>query len=274
MYSLSGITILISVKNKLNIENLRSKVIHFHRNNIKVKQLPEWWREPILATAKADERFDILPEIAADIHMLPSNMLPSCKTIIVFFIPFTSEITNGNIVGKFASENWGRSLSVTNDLIQNISEFIKEYLLKKGYNSELTPATYNFDHASLASRWSHKHLAHITGLGRLGINAQMITPKGCSGRLGSLLTEADFGDNPLVRVEHLCRHKIGQNCLRCISSCPVKAISLEGIDRQRCNQRLQVNRKRFATRPDMSDDIEVCAKCVAGMPCSLTSPVK
>lgn len=25
--------------------------------------------------------------------------------------------------------------------------------------------------------------------------------------------------------------------------------------------------------PDMRDDMEVCAKCVAGMPCSLTSPV-
>ena len=38
-------------------------------------------------------------------------------------------------------------------------------------------------------------------------------------------------------------------------------------------QRLQVNLKRFAARPDMDDDIEVCAKCVAGMPCSLTSPI-
>ena len=44
-------------------------------------------------------------------------------------------------------------------LNQDICEFIREYFIKSGYHSELTPSTYNFDPESLTTRWSHKHLA-------------------------------------------------------------------------------------------------------------------
>lgn len=207
------------------------------------------------------------------ITCFPTIFYPHAKPLSFFFVPFTLEITVGNIDGKFASNDWGRSLSLTNELIEDISQFLKDTFIENGYHSELTPATYNFDPVSLSARWSHKHLAHISGLGRFGINAQMITPSGCSGRLGSLVTEADLGNHPLVTAEHLCLHKAGQVCMKCIKNCPVNAVSVKGIDRHRCNQRLQDNLKRFAARPDMTDDMEVCAKCVAGMPCSLTSPV-
>ena len=256
----------------MDIGQLRTGIADFCRRQIKKKQLPDWWRDPILATAAADERFQILPEIAASNHMLPQELLPTCRTVIVFFIPFTPELTQGNIQGKFASDDWGRALSLTNDLIQDISEFIRDSLRDEGFASELTPATYNFDPESLTARWSHKHLAHIAGLGRFGINAQMITPLGCAGRLGSLVTEAALGNHPLVVNENLCLHRAGGECLKCRDNCPVQAVTLEGVHRQTCNQRLQVNRKQLAAK-GMAEDLEVCAKCVAGMPCSLQSPV-
>lgn len=42
------------------------------------------WRKPLLATAKADDRFDILPRIAAEDHGLPRDLLPSAKSVVVF----------------------------------------------------------------------------------------------------------------------------------------------------------------------------------------------
>ncbi len=257
----------------MDINELRGRVTKFCHSQIRQQQLPNWWREPLLATANADERFDILPQIAATNHLLPSELLDSCRTVMVFFIPFTEELSNGNIDGKFPSDDWGLALSRTNDLLQCISEFIRDLFEQFGYKSELTPVTYNFDPDSLMARWSHKHLAHLTGLGRFGVNAQLITPAGCAGRLGSLVTEADFGNHPLVEEKELCLHKAGDDCLKCMQTCPVKAVTLKGIDRNRCNQRLQINRKRFASKPDMRDDIEVCAKCVSGMPCGLQAPI-
>ena len=257
----------------MNINHLRERVTDFCHSQIRQQQLPEWWRDPLLATADADERFEILPQIATTNHMLPNELLGSLRTVVVFFIPFTDELSNSNIGGKFPSDGWGLSLSLTNDLIQSISEFMRDHFAEFGYKSKLTPATYNFDPDSLTARWSHKHLAHLTGLGRFGVNAQIITQSGCAGRLGSLVTEAELGNHPLVEKKELCLHKIGYDCLKCMQTCPVKAVTLKGIDRHRCDQRLQINRKRFAARPNMRDDIEVCAKCVSGMPCDLQLPI-
>jgi epoxyqueuosine reductase len=257
----------------MDINELRKAVTEFFRKRTERKQLQDLWREPLLATAEADDRFDILPEIASGNHMLPRDLLKTCQSVAVFFIPFTAGVSDSNAEGKFASDAWGLSLALTNGLIQDISEFIRDFLAGYGYKSELTPATYNFDPESLTARWSHKHIAYIAGLGRFGINAQLITPLGCAGRLGSLVTEAGLGNNPLTGEGELCLHKTGRECLRCMKTCPVRAVTLKGIDRRRCDKRIQVNRKRFASEPDMPDDIEVCAKCVAGMPCSLQSPL-
>lgn len=257
----------------MNISELRKIVTDYFRRRIKQKQLPNWWRDPLLATAEADDRFNVLPKIAAENHMLPGELLKTCKTVVVIYIPFSAEVADGNAGGKFASDDWGVSLAPTNGLIRDLIEFIGDSFARYGYKSELTPATYNFDAESLTARWSHKHLAHIAGLGRFGINAQLITPSGCAGRLGSLVTEAQLGDNPLVEEKELCLYKTGNECLRCMKSCPVHAVTLKGIERYRCDKRIKVNRIRFATKPDMADDIEVCAKCVAGMPCSLRSPL-
>ena len=256
----------------MDIQHMRELVSELCRNHARRRRLPNWWRDPLLSVAEADERFAVLPDIAASNHMLPADLLPSCRTVVVFFVPFTAELSDGNAAGKFASEAWGRSLPLTNDLIQRISCRIRDYFAGFGYRSKLTPATYNFDPESLTARWSHKHLGHLAGLGRFGVNAQLITPLGCAGRLGSLVTEAPMGNHPLVTAEELCLHKAGGDCLMCMKTCPVQAVTPAGIDRHRCDGRIQVNRRRFAARPGMPDDIEVCAKCASGMPCSLSPP--
>ena len=113
----------------MNIHELRTCVVDYCRNQIRQGQLPDWWRDPLLVTADADERFNVLPKVAATNHMLPSELLASCRTVVVFFIPFSKTLANGNIDGKFPSDGWGLSLSLTNDLIQHTSEFIAQSLV-------------------------------------------------------------------------------------------------------------------------------------------------
>jgi epoxyqueuosine reductase QueG len=256
----------------MDITTLRTKVTGFCRERIKELDLPDWWREPLLATARADERFDILPKIAAPNHMLPRDLLLTCRSVVVFMVPFNAGLSGSNIGGKFPSPEWGLAMPRTNQLIQDIGGFIAELMDGQGYASGLTPATYNIDPDTLTADWSHKHLAHIAGLGRFGINAQLISPLGCAGRLGSLVTQAPLGDHPLVTDEELCLYKQGLECLKCMETCPMQAISLEGIDRRRCDGKIEVNRKRFARKFNLGDGLEVCAKCVSGMPCHLEAP--
>ncbi len=231
-----------------------------------------WWRKPLLVTAKMDDRFKALPEIAAEDHMLPWDLMPTAKSLIIFFLPFTNELIDENTPGKFPCRNWGLAYESTNTLIGFLSDRIKNFLAVQGYVSELTPATHNFDEVRLVSKWSHKHLAHLSGLGRFGVNAQMITPVGCAGRLGSLVTEAGLGDNPLIgSEEELCLHKRGAECLQCVNRCPVDAVSEEdtGIDRKRCWDRLNFNLKNTEALSGLQESTHVCAKCAVGLPCSI-----
>ena len=229
-----------------------------------------WWGKPLLATAKIDDRFKSLPGIAAEGHMLPWELMLTAKSLIVFFLPFIKKLVDENTPGKFPCRNWGLAYESTNTLIGFLSDRIQNHLAAQGFMSELTPATHNFDEVRLVSRWSHKHLAHLSGLGRFGVNAQMITPAGCAGRLGSLVTEAELGDNPLVGSEELCLHKRGEECLQCVKRCPVSAVSEEGtgIDTKRCWDRLKLNLKNTEGLAGLQESTHVCAKCAVGLPCS------
>ena len=46
-----------------------------------------FWQTPLLVSAPIDERFDVLPQIAFDEHVLPRDLLATAKSLIVFFIP-------------------------------------------------------------------------------------------------------------------------------------------------------------------------------------------
>lgn len=253
---------------KVTAENLRELVEEFVSSYPSKTGVENWWRQPLLVTAKADNRFKILPKIASDEHILPWELLPSAKTVIVFFIPFIKKLLDENSPDKFPCRNWGLAYEGTNDLIEKIAERIKGYLAERGYASALTPATHNFDDIKLVARWSHKHLAYISGLGRFGVNAQLITLSGCAGRLGSLVTDADLADNSLVESRELCLHKSGEECLKCLEQCPVRALNEEGIDRQRCYTRLKLNLKHTKALAGLRETTHVCGKCVTNLPCS------
>lgn len=230
------------------------------------------WRKPLLAAAKADSRFDLLPRIAAEDHVLPRDLLPSAKSVVVFFVPFIKDLAAENHKGKIPCRNWGLAYESTNRLINSACAHIQQYLEYRGYKAELTPATHNFDQVKLAAQWSHKHLGYLSGLGRFGVNAQLITPSGCAGRLGSLVSDAEMGDSPLVEEKELCLHKRGYTCLVCMKRCPVGAVSESGIDRKLCWERLKSNLTGTEELAGMENTTHVCGKCQVLVPCSLKAP--
>ena len=232
------------------------------------------WRKPLLATAQVDDRFEILPKIAAGNHLLPGELLSSAKSVVVFFIPFRKSLAVENHEGDFPCRNWGLAYESTNTLINRLSEHIRHYLEDLGYEVQWTPATHYFDPEKLVSRWSHKHIGYLAGLGRFGINTQFITSSGCAGRLGSLVTDAELGDSPLIREKELCLYKNGHECLVCINRCPVGALSVSGIDRNLCWERLKSNRLQAGKLAGLDESTHVCGKCQVLLPCSLSATVR
>jgi epoxyqueuosine reductase QueG len=205
-------------------------------------------------------------------HLLPNDLLPKAKAVIVFFLPFTKAIAVENHRGRRPAHSWGVAYEVTNRLIEVICQRLREHLREAGYRAEVTPATHNFDEKRLISRWSHKHVGYLAGLGRFGVNAQLITPSGCAGRLGSLVTDAPLQDSPLVHTRELCLYKRGKTCLICKDRCPVGAVTMDGIDRPVCWRRLKTNLSVSETLAGREITTHVCGKCQVVVPCSFKAP--
>jgi epoxyqueuosine reductase len=228
-----------------------------------------WWRKPILASGAVDDRFQILKEAVSEDHLMPEDLLPAAMTVIVFFIPFTEELVRENREGTLACRNWGLAYTETNTLIAEISEALSRILADHGHRSAVTPPTHNFDEEKLVSRWSHRHLAHLVGMGRFGVHRQIITPEGSAGRLGSLVTDAQLGDHPLQTGVGACLHMAGKTCLACSRKCPVNALTGNTFDRFTCYEQCLVNDRNLSDMPVT----DVCGKCVAVVPCSFRNPL-
>ena len=259
--------------NEADIDELRKLATDFVAAEPARRGIEGFWQTPLLVSALIDERFDILPQIAFSQHMHPHDLLPAARSLIVFFIPFKRALVKENKKGDRPCRNWGVAYVQTNDLIGRLSEAIAAFLVAKGYQSGLTPATHNFDEDVLMARWSHKHLAFLADLGRFGTHHMLITPAGCTGRLGSLVTEADLGNHPLIDTDEACLLKAGKKCGKCIEACPVDALSESGFERRRCWSRLNENRDTLAYFADLPASTHVCGKCAAWVPCSFLNPV-
>jgi epoxyqueuosine reductase QueG len=232
-----------------------------------------WWRAPLLAAAPVDERFEMLARIAADDHLHPRDLLPTAQSVVVFFIPFKKELARENQKGDRPCRNWGLAYVQTNDLINRLGRALGALLEEHGSRCGLTPATHNFNEDQLTARWSHKHLGHLVDLGRFGTHHMLITPAGCTGRLGSLVTEAELGDHPLIETREACLLKAGKGCGLCVAACPVEALKVNGFERRRCWERLKDNRAGLEDFSDLPASTHVCGKCAAMMPCSFDNPV-
>jgi epoxyqueuosine reductase len=260
-------------KKNVTVESLRGFAERFVEAEAKRPGIEGWWQRPLLVSVSIDQRFDQLPEIAYHEHLHPRDLLPTARSVVVFFVPFTKALVKENRPGDRPCRDWGVAYVQTNDLIDRLSTGLSDLLAENGFKSALTPATHNFDEAVLMARWSHKHLGYLAGLGRFGVHHMLITPAGCTGRLGSLVTEAELGDHPLMETEEACLLKAGQKCGKCIDVCPVQALSEADFDRQRCWDRLNENRDSLPYFSDLPKTTHVCAKCGTIMPCSFKNPV-
>lgn len=258
----------------LTIETLRDFARDFVAAEPQRMQAQGWWQSPLLVSAPVDARFGRLAQIAAEDHLHPTDLLADARTVIVFFIPFVKRLVKGNKAGSRPTRDWGVSYVETNDLIDRLSKALQNLLQQWGYQSGLTPATHNFDDVKLMARWSHKHLGYLAGLGRFGVHNLLITPAGCAGRLGSLVTNAVIGDHPLMSSEHACLLKAGKECGKCIQACPIDALAVDGFERRGCWDRLNQNRRELFYFADLPESTHVCGKCAALMPCSFVNPVK
>jgi epoxyqueuosine reductase len=228
-----------------------------------------YWLDPLVAVASAkDPMLYQLRRVVDPEHAMPVEIMPEAQAVIVFFLPFRRWLGEENDRQKnLAARSWAESYVTTNRLIRAVNQHLKGILEAMGYLAETTPPTHNFDLEKLVSRWSHKHLAYIAGLGTFGHHHLLITPAGCCGRLGSLVTSMPIAATKRP-TEEWCLLKAGHTCLACVSKCRFDALHKSRFNRQVCYQQCLKTDAHYSDLPL----VDVCGKCACEVPCSYQIP--
>jgi epoxyqueuosine reductase QueG len=228
------------------------------------------YRQPLVGFVSADDpRFRELREVAEPTHLQPEDLLPGARSVVSFFIPFACWVVEANsrLPDKVARE-WAVAYVETNTLIDDITTHLSSYLAERGVRAMAEPATHNFDPVTLVSRWSHKSVAVLAGLGSFGLHQMVITDMGCAGRFGSLVSDAEL---PVTKTDsrQRCLYYVDGSCLECVVRCPAQALDPgASLDKELCSSYLHRGARRF----EHIGLADVCGKCVAG-PCAFESAV-
>lgn len=253
-----------------NASSLAQLIIDTVRRDVTEAGTVTAYREPLVRFADASNpRFSELQRLVGTDHMLPQDLLAGTESVVSYFIPFENDVVKANTRDRRAvADEWALAYVETNELIGRIAVHLIALLADRGVRAASEPASGNFSSDSLTSRWSHKSVAVIAGLGGFGLHHMVITDAGCAGRLGSLVIDAPL---PVAPVDHRerCLWFYDGSCRACVEGCPMDALSDDAaIDKQRCWERcLDV-----AELYEHLGTAEVCGKCVIG-PCSFESPL-
>jgi len=203
-------------------------------------------------------------------HFLsPRQWLPTAKTVIAFFLPYTEKIKTANAPNnRWPADEWLHSRYEGQLLLGQLLMYLAETISEGGYKSIVPTADPRYktglDGNGFTSNWSERHVAYACGLGTFGLSKGIITKKGMSGRLGSIITELDL---PKDTKEYSAIYEYCTMCGACIGRCPAGAISKGGKDSALCSGFLDKTREKHKPRYG-------CGKCQVRVPCESSIPKK
>lgn len=255
----------MELKNEI-IDRIQEFVSKYQTENSVQSQ----WGEPLVGFAAAeDPLFLQLKEAVSPTHLVPEDVLAGARTVIAFFLPFPQSTTSTNLKDRLASKEWAVCYVETNELIRHLSEHLNDFLQTLGHQTAVIPATHNWNEETLMADWSHRHVAYIAGLGNFGLNNMLITAKGCSGRVGSIVTTLPVTPDG-QQQEQACLYKYDGSCQKCVRKCVNEALFEKSFDRFKCYEMLMKN-------VDEHSEVgyaDVCGKCLVAVPCSHINPVR
>ncbi len=202
-------------------------------------------------------------------------------TVISWIIPSTAATRKEQGARKrYPSERWAR----TRDLGEKFNDAIRTHVveqLKSASIEAVAPllaphwARYNEGPYSPCSNWSERHAAYTAGLGTFGLCDGLITPVGKAVRIGSVIAAVEVPPSTRLYDDHHanCLHFTENTCRKCIPRCPVKALSKEGHDKQRCMKYTEQTMNKYI-KEEFGLETYACGLCQCDVPCTDKIPTK
>lgn len=211
-------------------------------------------------------------------HMSPIQWLPSAKTVLSLFFPFTEEVKKGNrrrcdgpspawLYGRVEGQKYLSSYTamfaewLTEQGIENCAPSIDKRF-RQIIAGKSTEVYEGIDAETFACNWSERHAAYVCGLGTFGLSKGIITEKGMAGRFTSIIIDTEISPDlrSYTEIYEYCTQ-----CGACIKRCPARAISEHGKDHSLCsewlNKMAQIHAPRYG-----------CGLCQTKVPCESRKP--
>ena len=127
----------------------------------------------------------------------------------------------------------------------------------------------------IASSWSERHAAYVSGLGTFGLCDGLITEKGKAVVFGSVIAGVTVPPTIRTYTDHhaWCLFYAWGSCNACIQRCPAGAISEQGHDKMRCREYGHGIGKPYIQK-NYGIDQYGCGHCRTGVPCESKNPVR
>lgn len=222
---------------------------------------------PVFGVASAqDPLFRKLnePGVVGPQHLLPSDFLPTARSVICWFTPYSAEVSKSNYGTEDSPKVWTLAHQKAPWPAELVRRFVGKKLKELGANSVVPYQDKQYKVGKTIpcwSSWSERHVAYIAGLGTFGLHKSLITEKGTSGRLDSVVTDLAIPPTPRAYKE------IYDNCIkcfRCVGRCPVGSIKETGKDLRLCAKKVLAGKA--------SPDKAVCGKCLTDVSCENCNP--
>ena len=249
------------------------------------------WDDALIGFASgADQIWQLYKEYVGAFHWTPwevfnqhcpnSPASPDDLTVISWVLPQRSAVRKANRrAKKYPAEEWARIRVFGEKFNAALRLHVVDCLQQAGYPSVAPMLVSNWtivnsERFSYASTWSERHAAHAAGLGTFGLCDGLITAGGKAMRLGSVVARISLEPTPRPYADHraYCLFFHNGTCGKCIDRCPVRAITEDGHDKEKC--RLHLADSRRYVKETYRFEGYGCGLCQVGVPCEAGIPVR
>ena len=221
--------------------------------------------EPLFGVSSAhDPLYRKLKEAVGPDHCMPEEFLPDAKSVVSFFLPYTEEVSRANYGEEASPSLWVLAHRNGAAAAEIVRRLVIKGLASMNGNSIAPFHDSRYRCArSLISSWSERHVAFVSGIGTFGLHKSIITEKGSSGRLDSIVTDLD-----LAATKRNYNDVYGNcaKCFACVRRCPVGAIKETGKNIQVC--------AKYVLAGKSDPHHAICGKCLTQTPCENCLPKK
>lgn len=249
------------------------------------------WGTPLVGFSRGDDPYyprfkaDIgpflwPPEEAFALGWPDASAAADELTVISWVLPqTTATLADQRAETELPAERWSRSRHFGEGFNEALRRHLVEALGRVGIAAVAPALLPGFAYRMserfwLASNWSERHVAFVSGLGTFGLSDGLITPVGKAMRCGSVVARVDLPPTPRRYSSHQawCLYYARGTCRACARRCPADAISEAGHDKQKCHAYL---REVTAVHAKAALGVEVtpCGLCQVKIPCEREIPL-